>query len=53
MLYYDAYGHARKAIAEEELKAQYNGSTDEFFKAMCATGKNAEMERCVFLIRMS
>lgn len=44
-VYYDAYGHARKAIAEEVLNTQYKGSIDEFFKAMCTAGENEEMAR--------
>lgn len=44
-VYYNAYGHAQRAISETELAQQFEGRTDIFFKHMCAAGNNHEFER--------
>jgi hypothetical protein len=44
-VYYDAYGHARKAIDKNELAECFQNDVDVFFKHMCASGNNQEFER--------
>ena len=34
-VYFDAYGHARKAISAAELAATYQSNPELFLKAMC------------------
>ena len=34
-VYFDAYGHARQAVSEKELAANYMNEPDKFLKAMC------------------
>lgn len=41
-VYFDAYGHARRAISERELAEAYQGNVDKFLKAMCRGGPDAE-----------
>jgi hypothetical protein len=43
-VYYNAYGHAQRAVSAEELAQQFSGSTDLFFKHMCSNGLNQEFE---------
>jgi hypothetical protein len=44
-VYFDAYGHARRAISEKELAAKYNNDPDTFYKATCRSGPNEEARR--------
>ena len=44
-VYYDAYGHALKAIDERELEENYGGDVDLFLKQMCRLSKNSDTER--------
>lgn len=37
-VYYDAYGHARRAISEAQLAATYQNDPDRFLEAMCRSG---------------
>ena len=37
-VYFDAYGHARRAISEEQLVGTYQNDPDRFLKAMCRLG---------------
>ena len=39
-VYFDAYGHARRAISEEQLAADYQNDPDRFLEAMCRSGSN-------------
>lgn len=41
-VYFDAYGHARQVIDEEQLANTYHNDPDEFLSAMCNTGSDAE-----------
>ena len=34
-VYFDAYGHARQIISENELAEKYGNAPDEFLAAMC------------------
>ena len=42
---FDGYGHLRNAISEKELTEKYNNDPDEFSKAMCRSGPEANIER--------
>jgi len=44
-VYYDAYGHSRKAIGEEELAARYNGDLEAFRRAMADAGQAGDVGR--------
>ena len=33
-VYFDAYGHARRAVSEKELAENYQNKPDRFLKAM-------------------
>jgi hypothetical protein len=44
-VYFDAYGHARQAISENELAENYRGDPDRFLKAMCRLGPHAAKGR--------
>ena len=37
-VYFDAYGHARRAVSEKELAENYRNEPDRFLKAMCGLG---------------
>jgi hypothetical protein len=40
-VYFDAYGHARQAISENELAENYRSDPDRFLKAMCRSDPHA------------
>lgn len=37
-VYFDAYGHARRAISEEQLAGTYQNDPDLFLEDMCRSG---------------
>jgi len=37
-VYFNAYGHARRAVNEKELAQNYQDEPDRFLKAMCRPG---------------
>jgi hypothetical protein len=37
-VYFDAYGHARRVISEEQLAATYQNDPDLFLEDMCRSG---------------
>jgi hypothetical protein len=39
-VYFDAYGHARRAISEEQLAGTYQNDPNRFLAAMCRSGSN-------------
>lgn len=39
-VYFDAYGHARRALSEEQLAETYQNDPDLFLAAMCRSGSN-------------
>jgi len=39
-VYFDAYGHVRRAINEEQLAEAYHNDPDRFLKAMCRSESN-------------
>jgi hypothetical protein len=41
-VYFDAYGHPRHAINDEELVEKYDNDPDEFLRAMCNSAPDAE-----------
>ncbi len=43
-IYFDAYGHAKRVIDENELKQNFKGDPDNFLKAMSGSGPKAKVE---------
>jgi len=41
-VYFDAYGHGRKAVTEKELAEDYANDPDRFLRAMCASGPQTD-----------
>ena len=41
-VYFDAYGHARQVISEQELAETYHNQTGEFFAPMCQGQPDAD-----------
>ena len=41
-VYFDAYGHARRAISEKQLKDEYQNEVDRFLEAMCRRGPDTD-----------
>jgi len=41
-VYFDAYGHARRVISEQELAETYHNQTGEFLAAMCQGQPDAD-----------
>jgi hypothetical protein len=42
-VYFDAYGHARQVVSEEELAQRYGNDADKFLQAACRTQPDAAM----------
>jgi len=43
-VFFDAYGHAKQAVSENELAEKYNNDPDEFLKAVSHRQPDAEMQ---------
>ncbi len=41
-VYFDAYGHARKAVTEKELAEDYGNDPDRFLRAVCGRGTHTD-----------
>jgi hypothetical protein len=44
-VYFDAYGHARQVVSEEELAQRYGNDVNKFLQAACRTRPDAAMGR--------
>jgi hypothetical protein len=41
-VYFDAYGHARQIVTEQQLAEDFNNETDKFLAAACRAQPDAE-----------